>query len=186
MIRTISNPTAPATTRQTFACFAKTGYDVRGCNLTMKQASDILDGKLDPGTLTGTIQKRKAATPKQDFEALYAAADAAGMKAGQACIPTPMTVVGHANPLNDNSPVTNRWVVSEGACGFAWVSFAGTTSWARWAKAKGVASRHYPTGYCVWVHQFNQSITRKESYAEAFAKILRDNGITAYAGSRLD
>lgn len=184
--KTISNPNATATPRQTFACFCKTGYDVRGCNLTMKQASDILDGKLDPATLTGAIQKRKAAAPKEDFAAIFAEAHASGMQAGSAINPVPMVVQGHANPLDDNSPVTQRWVVSEGACGFAWISFKGNTPWGRWAKANGHASAHHPSGLSVWVGEFNQSITRKEAYAEAFAAVLRKHNITAYAGSRLD
>jgi hypothetical protein len=38
----------------------------------------------------------------------------------------------------------------------------------------------------LWVHQFDQSITRKEAYAAAYADTLRKHGIEAYAGSRLD
>lgn len=183
----INNPSAPISFKQGLAVFYKTGYDVRGCNLTMQQASDILDGKLDPGTLPGAIQKRKAATPKQDFEALYAKAHAAGMAAGESCIPVPMVVVQRANPLNDASPIVKAYEpVMDGACGFAWVSFKGNTPWAKWAKAKGVARAHYPSGYSVWVGEFNQSVTRKEAYASAFAEVLRAAGITAYAGSRLD
>jgi len=153
----------------------------------MQQASDILDGKLDAGTIPGAVQKRKAAAPKQDFDALYARAHAAGMVAGNGCVPVPMVVIERDNPLSDASPIVKAYEpVMDGVCGFAWVSFKGNTPWAKWAKAKGVASEHYPSGYSIWVGEFNQSMTRKESYAHAFAKILRDSGIMAYADSRLD
>ena len=44
----------------------------------------------------------------------------------------------------------------------------------------------YYGGWTIWVSQFGQSVTRKENYARAFAKVLGDNGITAYNMSRLD
>lgn len=179
MNNTMSNPNETATPRQTFAIFCKTGYDVRGCSLTKQNASDILDGKVDVTSFAGAIQKRKAAAPKVDFAAIHAEAHAAGMAAGQAIIPVPMVV-------RDDMSGKVYEPVMDGACGFAWVRFKGTTPWAKWAKAQGIASKSYPTGMSVWVHQFNQSITRKEAYAGAYAKVLRNHGIEAYAGSRLD
>jgi hypothetical protein len=44
----------------------------------------------------------------------------------------------------------------------------------------------YPTGYDIWVGGFGQSMARKEAYAGAFAKVLKDNGIDAYMQSRMD
>ena len=44
----------------------------------------------------------------------------------------------------------------------------------------------YYGGHTIWVSDFGQSVTRKENYARAFAKVLGDNGITAYNMSRLD
>ena len=38
----------------------------------------------------------------------------------------------------------------------------------------------------IWVGEFNQSVTRKEAYAQAFAEVLREAGVTAYASSRKD
>lgn len=185
--QTIQNPNAPATPRQTFACFVKTGYDVRGCNLNMQQASNILDGKLDPAILPGAIQKRKAAAAKIDFAAIHAEAHASGMEAGNSVIPAPMIVSERVNPLDDSSAITKVYQpVMDGVCGFAWVSFAGNTAWAKWAKVNRIASKHYPLGYCVWVGHFNQSLTRKESYADAYCKVLNKHGIKAYVGSRMD
>lgn len=62
----------------------------------------------------------------------------------------------------------------------------GNTSFGRWAKQNDLARPDYPSGLAISCHDFNQSIARKEAYAEAFAKVLRENGISAYAHSRLD
>jgi hypothetical protein len=114
-----------------------------------------------------------------DFGSLYETAHAAGMAAGYGSTPNPMVV-------SEVGGEGKSWYVSEGACGFAWVWFKGTTPWARWAVKAGKASNHYPTGKCVWVSEFGQSVDRKEKYARAFAKVLNEHGIEAFADSRLD
>jgi hypothetical protein len=116
-----------------------------------------------------------------DFGSLYETAHAAGMAAGYGSTPTPMVVTGGVPGEKAES-----WYVSEGACGFAWVTIKGTTPFARWAKAAKKVSKAYPTGYWFWVSEFGQSVDRKEKYARAFAKVLNEHGITAYADSRLD
>lgn len=78
------------------------------------------------------------------------------------------------------------WYVADGVCGFAWIAFPGNTAFGRWAKKSGLARSHYPKGLSIWVHEFNQSMQKKEIYARAFAEVLRSNGISAYAGSRMD
>jgi hypothetical protein len=124
---------------------------------------------------------------KTDFAALYAAADEAGKAAAQAAVPTPI-IVGEAKDFfSDDIDYTKpTYFVPEGLCGFAWVSFKGNTAWGRWAKKNGVASPAYGGGLQVWVSGFGQSVTRKEAYAQAFASVLREAGVEAYAGSRLD
>jgi len=112
-----------------------------------------------------------------DFCSLHDAAHNAGMRALVAAVPTPMVVSERGG---------QQWFVAEGACGFAWIEFQGNTAWGRWAKKAGVASKNYPSGLCVWVSEGGQSITRKEAYARAYADVLRNAGIEAYAGSRLD
>lgn len=131
---------------------------------------------------TGNAQDR-------EFAALYAKAHAAGMKAGSDCTPTPMVVQQHASPLDDTSPVTQRWYVGEGACGFAWIKIGDARQpFCRWLKKTGkVRERSYGGGYSIWVGEFGQSIARKEAYAQAFAEVLRQGGIQrVYAQSRLD
>ena len=112
------------------------------------------------------------------FAALAGVAHAAGIEAGRNCRPIPM-VVSTASGIAIEC-------VDDGACGFAWVAFAGNTAWGRWAKKAGIARSHYPSGLCVWVSEFGQSVDRKEAYASAYAQTLRNAGIEAHAGSRLD
>lgn len=117
------------------------------------------------------------------FSQIHNQAHEAGMKAGTNALPSPM-IVGETDLQGNRNGRT--WFVSEGACGFAWVAFKGNTAWGKWAKKEGIASTAYPTGLQIWVHQFNQSMARKEEYARAYAEVLRRAGIDAYAGSRMD
>ena len=121
----------------------------------------------------------------KDFSAVYAKARAAGLVAGGAVRPAPM-VVSEASLFGGPVPGGKNWYVPEGACGFAWVSFKGNSEFGRWAKKAGVASKGYPSGLRIWVGEFNQSVDRKAACAEAIAKVLNENGISAYADSRMD
>lgn len=119
---------------------------------------------------------------------LFDLADLAGRDAAEAAVPTPMIVVQRANPLDDNSPIVKQYEpVMGGVCGFAWVVVRpGTSAFARWIKANKGARKHYYGGMELWVSRYGQSMERKEAYAQAFAKVLRDHGVDAYAGSRMD
>ena len=121
---------------------------------------------------------RQRAERVAGFAALAGIAHAAGIEAGRQCRPIPMVVcTATGQPIEQ---------IDDGACGFAWVAFAGNTAWGRWAKKAGLARSHYPSGLCVWVSEFGQSVDRKEAYAAAYAQTLRNAGIEAHAGSRLD
>ena len=115
-----------------------------------------------------------------EFESLYNRAHEAGMAAGNATTPRPMVV--------SESRSGQSWYVEDGLCGFAWVTvFPGNSSFAHWLKKNKDARKEYGGGVCAkWVSEFNQSVARKEAYAHAFAKVLREAGIKAYSGSRLD
>lgn len=114
-----------------------------------------------------------------DFRAIWDEANKAGVAAAQACKPIPMTVY-------EDRPGGQSWHVPDGVCGFAWIAFKGNTPWARWAKKNAGATKNYPSGLHIWVSDFGQSMARKEAYARAFAKVLNENGIEAYADSRMD
>lgn len=131
-----------------------------------------------------TARKAKYAA----FEAAYAKAAAAGKAAGEGRTPQAMIVTEHVNPLNDASAPKNQWYVSEGACGFAWVTvYPGNSPFANWLKKNGHASKAYGGGVQIWISDFGQSVERKEACANAMAEVLRNElGVKAYAGSRLD
>jgi hypothetical protein len=76
------------------------------------------------------------------------------------------------------------------ACGFAWVSLKpATTRMARYLKSQNLAKRNYgESGLMVWnpSGNYTQAMGAKEEGAYAFAKVLCDHGINAYASSRMD
>lgn len=121
------------------------------------------------------------------FNSLILAAQTAGLNAGNAAHCTPM-VVGEvvnlfSNTIDESKPV---YLINDGVCGFAWVSFKGNTAFGRFMKKTNQASKAYGGGLQVWVGAFGQSMTRKEAYASAYAATLRAAGIDAYPGSRMD
>ena len=169
------------TNRQSWALFCGTGVDVRGCGLSLAQASDYIDRMKSGQDITqelvdlgGTLKKK---VNKTDWGLVFNKAHEAGMEEGEAVVPTPMTVVGGGQEYH----------VSEGVCGFAWIgSINGNSSFGRWLKKTGKGRKGYPSGMTIWVHQFGQSMARKEAYASAFADVLKEAGVKCFAGSRLD
>jgi len=109
---------------------------------------------------------------------LYRKANEAGLWALQVCTPSPMNVT-------DGVQV---WHETEGMCGFAWVNIKPARGpLVAYLKSQDIGrTDDYYGGYTVWVHEGNQSVDRKRAYAAAFAKVLRDAGLEAYAHSRLD
>jgi hypothetical protein len=132
--------------------------------------------------------REKIAADKQEryadylrFAGIWVAATVAGQDAAAKCMPVPM-VVGY----QDSSGQRCIDVIADGACGFAWIHFAGTGRWANWAKANAGARKDYPSGLCIWISDYAQSMARKEAFANAAAEVLRANGIEAFARSRMD
>ena len=127
----------------------------------------------------------------------------AGEDALEACTPIPMIVQQHANMMDDSSQVIQSYHVPDGVCGFAWVKIPLTSTPSRQfinslKKAKLATAdinshndapfkkSYYHGGYLYWVHQGNQSLQKKETFAGAFAKTLIEAGIVCHTGSRLD
>ena len=120
---------------------------------------------------------------------IYAEAHSAGMAAGNKSKPVPMVVGTPSTPLgNDIDYSKETYYVADGVCGFAWVNIKPARGkFVTWLKKADIGRKdNYYGGYTIWVSEFGQSVTRKENYARAFAKVLGDNGITAYNMSRLD
>ena len=120
---------------------------------------------------------------------IYSEAHSAGLAAGHGCTPTPMVVGTPTTPLgNDIDYSKDTYYVADGLCGFAWINIKPARGkFVKFLKDNDIGRKDsYYGGYTIWVSEFGQSVTRKENYARAFAKVLGDNGITAYSMSRLD
>ena len=105
------------------------------------------------------------------FARLVEIADEAGVKAG--------------DEYEDKTPAP------AGGCGFAWVTaYSDKTTAGRsfvlWAVKSASWTKHYRGGIRMSVSRYDQNEGRKMAYASAFAQVLRDAGIQAYPGSRLD
>jgi hypothetical protein len=114
----------------------------------------------------------------ETFASLTDKAHAVGMLAGNGADPNPIRVVDG----------WKEYILTDGACGFAWVNVKpGGSSFARWLIANGKARRDgYYGGVTIWVPFFGQSMARKEAYALAYARTLQEAGIDATPNSRLD
>lgn len=124
------------------------------------------------------------------YATLAAKADAAGKAAAEALTPTPM-IVGEAKAIfgpgsNDIDYSKPTYYVPSGVCGFAWVWLKGNTGFGRWAKSAGIASKGYPNGLNIRASGYGQSYEKKMAYAQGYAAVLKEAGITAYAEGRLD
>jgi hypothetical protein len=101
-----------------------------------------------------------------------------GRKAGLDCTPVPMIVNG-----TDRS-----FFVGDGVCGFAWIEIrparGGLVTYLK--KSKQGYYSEYERAYIFNIHDFNQSLTRKEAMAEAMAEHLRKCGYNVFANSRID
>ena len=120
---------------------------------------------------------------------VYAEAHALGIAAGNACSPTPMVVGTPTTPLgNDIDYSKDTYYVSDGVCGFAWINIKPARgNFVKYLKKLGIGRKdEYYGGYTIWVSEFGQSMTRKENYARAFVKVLTENGLKAYAMSRME
>ncbi len=98
------------------------------------------------------------------WQAIYNLAEQAGKKAMEECVPEPLVVQSR--------------VYMEGACGGASIVIEdGRTSFARWLRKNGLGHRHYRRGYSVSANRIGQSADSAKAYADAFARVLRRNGI---------
>jgi len=126
-------------------------------------------------------------------EELWAKAREAGLKAVEACRPIPM-VVQEVDLFDTPIPGSKPEFVADGVCGFAWVKIRPANSvFAKYLRTLPRTEEYltpdvdsYAGGLTVWVIIGNQSMQIKEAYATAMAKVLSDNGIRAYADSRMD
>lgn len=123
----------------------------------------------------------------REFEALFEKAAAAGAEAGSKAIP-PAMIVSEADVFGGPKPGGKSWYVAEGPCGFAGVRIRpGNSAFAKWMVREGKAHKDSYAGGVYWgISLYGQSYVRKEAFAFAAAKVLREAGIKAYSESRLD
>ena len=139
----------------------------------------------------GRATKESEPSPRfteRQARSLFANARTAGLAAGNAFNPTPMVVGTPTTFLgNDIDPTKRTYYVPDGVCGFAWVLIhPANSSIAIHAKKQGIGRKAYGGGLSIWIHDHDQSMQRKRAHADAFAQVLRDAGIQAYAQSRMD
>lgn len=139
---------------------------------------------------------------KPAMTALLREAEAAGEAAARAAVPVPIRVTERVDPFNDESAIkTDYGVYTEGVCGFAWIEVHPANSRIanhikrRYADVRGEhagegslhSGSHYPSGLSIWVGGYGQSMARKEAYAHAYSRVLREAGFErVYGGSRMD
>ena len=121
-------------------------------------------------------------------EKLLEKAHLMGMDAGRLVGVTPMVVGSPSTPLgNDIDYSKKTYFVEGGVCGFAGVVIKPARGkFVSYLKKLGMGYKHYYGGWYVSVREFGQSLTRKEAYAEAFAKVLGEAGMSCYVDSRMD
>jgi hypothetical protein len=129
------------------------------------------------------------------IEVIFREADVAGNAAVEKLEVAPM-IVGQETSLFSNKIDYSKqtYYVADGVCGFAWVDVypanKGNTKAGKEERKLlerfGFRKNDYEKTHQLWVSAYNQSMQKKESYARAFAEVLRANGFKAYAGSRLD
>ncbi len=128
------------------------------------------------------------AMSKVHCEKLLERAHLMGMDAGRSVGVTPM-VVGTPTTLfgSEIDYSKKTYFVEGGVCGFAGVVIKPARGkFVSYLKSIGIGNKHYYGGYYVSVHEFGQSLTRKEAYADAYAKVLGEAGMSCYVDSRMD
>ena len=121
-------------------------------------------------------------------EKLLETAHLMGMDAGRRVGVTPMVVGSPSTPLGSDIDYSKKtYFVEGGVCGFAGVVIKPARGkFVSYLKSIGMGHKHYYGGYYVSVRAVGQSMTRKEAYAEAFAKVLGESGISCYVDSQMD
>ena len=121
-------------------------------------------------------------------EKLLERAHLMGMDAGRDASVTPMVVGSPSTPFGSDIDYSKKtYFVEDGACGFAGVVIKPARGkFVSYLKSLGMGHKHYYGGWYVSVREFNQSLTRKEAYANAYAKVLSEVGMRCYVDSRMD
>lgn len=124
------------------------------------------------------------------MQTIYEQASQAAYEAFHATKPAPM-VVTDSDIFGNVKQNGNSYYVADGICGFAWVKInPARGKFVTWCKNNGIGRKDsYEGGYRISNFHgsiCSQSYERNMQAARAFAQVLCDNGIKAYADGRLD
>ena len=163
----------------------KTGWIVRskeeasGWVVRPKERASLVTAYPGP---KGTVSQDSAQSPPvvspevkgaRRWEAIFKLAKQAGELAATECVPTPMKISGGE-------------LVMDGQCGYAYVVVPDARKgFARWLKTSRRGKHHSGSGMAFYAETDGQSADRATAYAEAFAKVLRRNGIECKVGRYL-
>lgn len=130
-----------------------------------------------------------------DFSNICITADEAGRAAVEKVVARSVLLYQETHPFSGKMD-TNKptYILDDFPCGFAWVDIypqnKGNTKLGKEERkileSAGFRKNEYEKSYQLWISAYNQSMQKKEAYARAFAEVLRENGLKAYSGSRLD
>jgi hypothetical protein len=132
---------------------------------------------------------------RETFRIICNEAHQAGVAAVEQLKVVPMIVGEETSFLSGKLDYSKpTYFVEDGVCGFAWVSVypanKGNTKLGKEERklleTAGFTKNDYDRCHQLWISAYNQSMQKKEAYAGAYAKVLRDYGFRAYSGSRLD
>jgi len=103
------------------------------------------------------------------WRAIFELARDAGKQAEAECVPTPMKISGGE-------------LIMDGECGGAYVRIPDARKgFAHWLKTNGHGDRDHRVGILFYAETNTQSADRAMAYAEAFAQVLRRNGVECSA-----
>ena len=132
---------------------------------------------------------------RETFRIICDEAHQAGVAAVEQLKVIPMIVGEETSFLSGKIDYSKpTYFVEDGVCGFAWVNVypanKGNTKLGKEERklleTAGFSKNEYERCHQLWISDYNQSMQKKEAYAGAYAKVLRDYGFRAYSGSRLD
>jgi len=115
-------------------------------------------------------------TEHDRFSDIFDTANRLGFEANQKFSPQPMIVGESKNLFSDeidyNKPT---YFVEDGVCGFASVIIKPANNrFAKWLVQTGKAYKSDMGGIYIWIHQYNQSMQRKEIHADAMAVYFKN------------
>jgi len=138
------------------------------------------------------LEKRDQATARyEEYREWIVACSELAEAAYRNAQPAPMAVYETAGLSDAPKPGGKSWYVSEGVCGFAYVTIhPATSSFARWLSKEKIGYKAYRGGWQIPMHffvgQMGQSLERAEAASYAVSNFLCQQGIDTQASSRMD